>query len=134
MGNEETRFKPGNNANPLGSNAHDPEKKAVKLAMKKLTAALVEEIVKDVLLVHPEKLGEENARDASVLKAWIAKAAEKGANSGDLGPLLQLLDRSVGTVKQKVEVTNKPAERTVEELEAELKLVQAKLGNTETAT
>jgi hypothetical protein len=98
---EGRRIKKGQVLNPIGANAHDP----VKRAIKKLTTKHLEEIVTTILLVPPEQLKKEADSDPTVMKTWIASAALVGIKKGDLTFFNSLIDRIHGRVKQRVELT-----------------------------
>lgn len=73
-----------------------------------------------IIMVEPEKLTAEVNKNPSVLKLWIAKVAEKGMLNGDLGPLLSILDRVVGKVKEPPQEIVHKTEMTDEELREEI--------------
>ena len=97
--------------NPIGANAHNKEKKAIK----KLTE---DELVDSMTYVlQGGKLGE-----------WLSAVVEKGIERGDMSALNALLDRVVGKVKDKVHMTV-AKEMTDEELIAEARELTKKLEN-----
>lgn len=95
------RFKKGEVHNPKGAAAHDP----IKRIIKKLTVPQLEEVIGLVLFSPPEKLKEEAEKDPTILKTWIAAAAMTGIKKGDLTHLTSLIDRVVGRVKERIEVS-----------------------------
>ena len=104
------KFKKGNRANPKGAAAHSP----VKRQFKKLTEAQLKEMMNLILFTPPEQLQAEVDKNPSVLKSWIASAAAKGLQKGDIGPLLQILERVVGKVKDVSEVEHKGIIKNIE--------------------
>jgi hypothetical protein len=109
------KFKPGNNNNPLGARAHNP----VKKYFKRLTEDQLQEVMELMLFTHPSKLKDlQIDYDTTTLKAWIAAAAIKGINEGELGPLMAILDRVLGRIKERVEIStpNPVSQLTDEEL------------------
>lgn len=97
------KFKKGQVGNPEGGRVHNK----VKREFKRLTQEQLREIMILILYTHPERLEDElkNA-DTTVLKAWIAAAAVKGINNGDISTLNSLLDRVVGKVEDKLDLTS----------------------------
>ena len=89
------KFRKGNNANPLGGAAHNPEKKKIK----KLTEDQLVEVMNLILTSDHKSLNDIIAENPTVLKTWIASAVHKGIKRGELGPLLAILERVVGKVK-----------------------------------
>lgn len=117
------RFAPGNNANPRGARAHNP----VKKEFKRLTEQQLREVMELILDTHPDKLEElKTHMHTTTLKAWIAQAALKGLESGDMGPLLAILDRVLGRIKERVEISTvkdmSDEELTAKAIELEQKL------------
>lgn len=96
------RFQKGKSGNPLGAAAHNKEHKALRrLATNEITelgtllldgnVTAIVEAVKD-----PE---------SSALKVWMGKIIAKGIEKGDPQSLSIILDRVVGKVKERVELS-----------------------------
>lgn len=127
---EKYRFKKGRSGNPLGGKLHNPELRAIK----RLTAQEVAEIGALILSKNYKALKRiaEDARSndhakASVLKTWIATVAMKGIAKGDAHALDVLLNRLIGRVKEKIELTGDdggPIRTRVEALSKEEKLAE----------
>lgn len=103
-----SRFKPGQSGNPLGGKLHNPELRAIK----RLTAHEVAEIGTLIISKNLTKLRAivKDAKDNpdskhSGLKSWIAMVAIKGISKGDAHALDVLLNRLVGKVKERIELT-----------------------------
>lgn len=103
-----TPIKKGQVLNPLGGAAHSP---AVKL-IRRLTAAEVAELGTLLLTRNIEKLRDidfdaDNNPDSkhSALKAMIAKSCIVAYRKGDFGTVDAILNRLIGKVKEKVELT-----------------------------
>lgn len=95
------QFKPGNTANPLGAGAHNQELKKVR----KLSLAEVEEMASLVLDANKQKIQEIIANpDSSALRLMIAAVANK-AIAGDTMAMNAILDRVIGRVAEKVQLT-----------------------------
>lgn len=109
-------FLPGNNMNPRGARAHNP----VKKEFKKLTEEQLKEIMELILKTNPFELPDIVKNSDTVLKAWIGQAALMGMNNGDLGPLLSIIDRVLGRIKERVEISRPACDMTVEEIDAEI--------------
>lgn len=102
------KFQPGQSGNPLGGRLHNPELRAIK----RLTAHEVAEIGSLIVSKNLSKLRAivKDARDNpdskhSGLKSWIAMVAIKGISKGDAHALDVLLNRLIGKVSDKVQVT-----------------------------
>lgn len=95
------RIQPGEVRNPRGAGAHDP----IKKALKKLTVHELESVIGLILFSDPSQLKAESERDPTILKTWIASAALTGIKKGDLTHLTHLIDRVVGRVKERVEIS-----------------------------
>lgn len=94
-------------ANPEGGRAHDPIKKEIK----RMASVDVKEIL-TILLEHPlwsvKRIADD--KNEKVITRWFAKAvvhnlSKKNGSSVDLGPLDRILDRAIGPVSSKVELT-----------------------------
>lgn len=89
--------------NPIGARAHDPQKKA----LRKLTHAQVAEVASLILDGDIDALNEVvKDKTSTPLKIWLASVAMKGIQKGDMATLSMLLDRVVGKVKEKVDLSN----------------------------
>ena len=96
-------IKKGDVLNPRGAASHNPDLKAVR----RMTHDDVSEVGQLIVEGNIEKL--KSAKDdpsSSVLKVWFCSVAIKAIDRGDAGALSVLLDRIVGKVKEKVEVTS----------------------------
>jgi hypothetical protein len=124
--------------NPLGGGAHDPNKKA----MRRLTQAQVAEVASMILsgrvedleaIVGNKQKGIPADANASPLKLWFATCALRGITKGDVGILDIFLNRTVGKVKDKLELTGEdggPIEfsnMTKEQIEKELAELESKM-------
>jgi hypothetical protein len=118
------RFKPGNNANPLGGNAHNP----VKRQLKKITTETLAQVFNEMLAVEPSKIHEVVNNEPTVLKNYIASCIQKGMAKGDIGPLMTLLERMVGKVKENVQIESKSisVQMTPEQVEEAMRRVNDK--------
>ena len=116
-------FPKGNNLNPLGAGAHDKEKKQ----LKQLTEVQLKEIMTMILTADITSVSAvlKNPK-STTLQVWLASAAVKAINKGEVGPLQFLLDRLLGKVKDKVEhsVVNSYESMTDEQLNDEIAKLQ----------
>lgn len=97
-----TRFKKGNNANPLGGKLHDPEIRAIK----RLTQDELKEVGTLVVKGDIEalkKLKEDSK--CSVLQAMVASVAIRIISKGDMQALDVLLNRLIGKVKDELDMS-----------------------------
>jgi len=95
-------IKPGQVLNPRGGGAISPETRAIR----SLTAEHLKDIADLILEGNVEKLKEiVTDPSSSVLRVWLAKAAATAIQKGDLGPLEVILNRSIGKVKEKVDLS-----------------------------
>ena len=99
------KFEKGRAYNPRGGAAHDPIKKMIK----KLTTQELESVI-DILLRRNREKMEFIVKDpqSSVLQIWICSIALHGIKRGDATALNALLDRCIGRVKDRVEVSGAP--------------------------
>lgn len=105
-------IKPGQVLNPIGGRAHSPEKKA----LKKLTTEHLKEVADIILEGNLEKLKAlVTDPNTSVLKVWIAKAAATAIQKGDINTLETILNRSIGKVKEKVDLSSDGFKVIIEE-------------------
>lgn len=96
------QFKKGKSGNPLGGKIHNKELKAIR----RMTQEDVAEIGQLILEGNLEKLAAvKEDKAASVLKVWFCSVAIKAISKGDAAALSVILDRIVGRVKEKLEVT-----------------------------
>lgn len=95
-------FEPGNRANPLGAGAHNPDLKRVRHltqeAVADMGAMILEQNLDALRAIKDDPT-------APVLKVWFAAIAVRAISKGDATALGPVLDRIVGRVKEKVEVT-----------------------------
>ena len=112
------RFKKGQSGNPLGGQMHDK----IKKEFKHLTEQQLKEVMELILLTRPDKIKEEIEKKPTVLKTWLASAASKGISRGDIGPLMQIVDRVIGKVKERIEITNGLSD---EDLQKEIERLRA---------
>lgn len=120
-------FVKGQVANPIGANAHNP----VKREFKRLTRQQLREVMTLILRSHPDQLEEaRTSPNTTVLKAWIAEAAIRGIENGDLGPLMSIIDRVQGTVEQRWKVKVDPISKlSDEEIQKEIERLRKINGN-----
>ena len=97
-----TQFKPGNNANPLGGKAHNPELKA----LKKVTHETVKEIIDVALNGTLEDLQEiAKNKKSTALQVGIATSLAKAIQKGDMNTLGAIITRLCGEAPKKIDVT-----------------------------
>lgn len=92
----------GVSGNPNGARAHDPVKKQVK----KLTSKEVEQVIGLIMdnnIRGLKKIGKDPT--SSVLKVWVASIAARAIHKGDSYALNMILDRAIGRVKEKFEIS-----------------------------
>lgn len=80
----------------------------IKKTLKRLTETEVADAV--FLIIEQDREGLERIRDSrnySALEIWIASIALKGIAKGDMSALDGLLNRAIGKVKEKLELTGK---------------------------
>ena len=112
---KKNQWKKGQSGNPRGGNSHS---KVVR-QVKRLTMDEVADLASMVILKNRDELRAVLLnKNTSVLKAWFAAVAVKGIAKGDHAALGALLDRVVGKVKDKVEVTGDAAAPLYARLEA----------------
>lgn len=113
-------IKPGQVLNPRGAGAHDP-------TLKKLRRLTSDELahVATTLLKKKKEVVDQVADDpeASSLAVWIARIIQTGTDAGNVGKLDTLLNRLMGKVSDKVDLTVKRPYETMsrEQIEAEIK-------------
>lgn len=100
-----TRFKPGNNANPIGGAAHSPELRAFKrlthLEFAEIGQLIIEkDLMKLEEFVRAAKLPNSGI---SALQVWVASIAIKGIKEGDCTRLDSIMNRVIGKVSERVE-------------------------------
>lgn len=97
-----TMFRPGVSGNPEGARAHDPLKKA----LKRITQPEVHDVMAMILGCDLEGLqAVTKDKNSSVLRVWVASAAVKAINKGDLGALEILLNRLHGKPQERVKLS-----------------------------
>lgn len=126
------KFKKGQSGNPQGGRLHDPFTRMIK----RLTSAEVAEvggliIKKNITalksIIEDAKMNPDSKHSA--LKVWISTIAIKGITKGDAHALDVLLNRLIGKVKDRIELTGEEGgsvkmlvgAMTPEERERELK-------------
>ena len=88
--------------NPIGGNAHNPEVRMVR----KLTNEQVIELSTIILEGNPQKLRDVmNDKSSTVLQVAIASALNKAIIRGDMAAVNALLDRILGKVKDRVDIS-----------------------------
>lgn len=93
-------FKKGEVHNPIGQNAHDPVKKAIK----KLTQEQLAEVIETILSGTPDDLKKLwQGKDATILQMIVAKAVTKAMERGDWSVPNALLERVLGKVPEKID-------------------------------
>lgn len=104
---EATKWKPGEVPNPTGIN-QDPRLKKIK----KLTTEEVVEVGSFILsnnIVALQKIADDAITNPdsehSALKVWIARVVVAGAKKGDAKALESVLDRLIGKVAQKMDLS-----------------------------
>ena len=97
-----TQFKKGNNANPIGSNAHNQELKA----LKKITHETVKEIIDVALngtLADLKAIAEDPT--SSALQVGLATSLANAIKKGDFGVLSAIITKLTGEMPKKVDIT-----------------------------
>lgn len=112
-------FVKGKSGNPEGSRAHKPEKRA----LRNLTEQELSKVMNLVLFSTPAQLQEAVNQNPTVLKATIASALAKGIKNGDLTNLMILVDRLLGRVKERLEISR--GGMSEDELDTELTRIRA---------
>ena len=97
-GSEKTRFKPGQSGNPAGR-AKDPQELHL---IKQLTKREFSLLLNKILQCDPDKLKDFKG---SVLEMWLAAGATKAIKTGDYSRLEFLINRLIGKVPDKLEVS-----------------------------
>lgn len=96
------QFKKGQSGNPEGARAHDP----MKRALKKLTAAKLHDIFAIVFNSSKEELAKLAADPKlDLLTLWVVNSALKGNKDKSYHLLDSMLNRAIGPVTAKVELT-----------------------------
>lgn len=100
---EGKRFKPGQSGNPRGMIPTSPEVKYVR----KITSQALEEIGDLILSSDKDKLRSISEDETeSVIRRIYAKAATNAMTKGDLVNLEMILNRVIGKVREKVDVSS----------------------------
>lgn len=96
-------FKPGQSGNPNGRPKLTEEQKAVR----KITNESLEDIA-DLILNHdkPALISLANSLTEPAIRVIYAKAAVNAMTKGDVGTLETILNRLVGPVKAKLQLSN----------------------------
>ncbi len=102
----QTRFRPGNRANPRGASAHDPTWKAMNLTKNELLGSL--NLVARGSVADLKNVAQDP--NAPAIHAMIASVVDRIIEKGDAHAFDLLLNRLVGKVKDEVHVdeTSKP--------------------------
>lgn len=101
-GDKGKRFKPGESGNPNGRPPTSPEVKA----LRKLTSEYIEEIGDLILMQDWAKLQEiANSQDVPPIQRIYAKALVMAERKGDTAALEQFLNRVVGKVREKLDMS-----------------------------
>jgi Family of unknown function (DUF5681) len=98
-------FKPGQSGNPKGRPVFSPESKEIRALSHQSVAEMGSMVLKgDIEGIQAI------AKDtkATVLKVWMASIIVKAINRGDVTVLNAFLDRVVGKVKERVQITGDP--------------------------
>lgn len=117
-------FLPGQSGNPKGRPPDSPEIKA----LKKLTKGELAVLLNKVLQSKPEDL---KTFKGTVLELWLAAGATKAIQTGDYSRLEFLINRLIGKVPDKLEVSEidsvsdeellKMAENAIQSMKEKLK-------------
>jgi Family of unknown function (DUF5681) len=103
MARSKTTWKKGQSGNPNGQ----PRVPIKIKEIRKLTLKEYCELVDKFIHASPQELKEMvNDPDATVLELYIANIVKKGIEGGDTNRLSFLLDRLIGPVKQKLDMTS----------------------------
>jgi len=107
----------GQSGNPAGAKAHDP----LKRALKRITQPEVHDVMTMILGCDLEGLqAVTKDKSSSVLRVWVASAAVKAINKGDLGALEILLNRLHGKPQERVKLSGSIDSETTKEKVAAL--------------
>lgn len=100
-----TQFKPGNNANPLGANAHDP----VAKALRKITKETLNEVIELALNANTSELNRiYQDPETPALKKILCGVIADACKDKTLSSLERLLERLIGKVPTDVTSGGKP--------------------------
>lgn len=106
------RFQPGESGNPNGRPPTTPEVKA----LRKITAQSLEEIGDLILSGNKAKLQEvANSQTEPAIRVIYAKAACNAMLKGDVTTLELILNRVVGKVKEKVDLSGEGFKIVIED-------------------
>lgn len=103
-------FKPGQSGNPAGKPPMPPELKAIKA----LTPGFVKMIIAKFARMSKEEMGQLLMKPPgsegapNMMEIMIGSIVAKAAQDGDYSRLNFLLDRSIGKVKEQVDITVAP--------------------------
>lgn len=121
------KFKPGNNANPLGAGAHDP----VKKMLKRLTSEELKDIASLLLSGNVKELAHvRRSSSSSGIRAMVAGLALRAIRQGDANAFETLLARLMGKVENKVQLSGEvstPIRNYMDMTEAERASIRAEL-------
>lgn len=114
------RFQKGQSGNPEGARRHNQEVKV----LRRLTHGELAHVA--TTLLKKKKEGVDQIADdpeASALAVWIARIIQTGADAGNGAKLDTILNRLIGKVSDKVDLTVKRpyADMSIEQIQAEVK-------------
>lgn len=119
-------FKKGNCANPLGARAHNP----MLRALRSISAKMLVEIVDDIITSPRYELERIfNDPETPAAKALIIRSVLDGIEAGSFEKLEQLLNRTIGPVSKKVDLSVGAAPGQVLEDKEKVKALLAELDN-----
>lgn len=96
-----TRFKPNNNANPLGSAAHDPFKRELKKLTMLELSEIVQLIMRSTLKELARKIKDE---ELPALHAVYVRAVLDAAEDGNVEKVNLILERVFGKTAQVIHI------------------------------
>ena len=99
---EGRRFKTGNKANPKGAGAHNPALKALR-RMTQADLADIGQLILESNLSELERIKDDPA--TSALRVMMCAIALKAARNGDSWAMEAILNRIIGKVQDKVQIT-----------------------------
>ena len=104
------KFVKGQIANPLGGAAHDP----LKRELKRITNVMFCDVIDALLRGNLEALSLiANDTSAPALKVGVARAIFNAAKTGDWSTLEKIIERIVGKLPDKVEVTGTAMQQVI---------------------
>lgn len=121
-----TRFKPGQSGNPAGRKKLPPEIQAIN----SLTPEYVKKIISKFSQMSKEemgtflRLGPDDPGGPNMMEIMIGSIVAKAAQDGDYTRLNFLLDRSIGRVKETIDVSLAPRINYQTTMEADGRMLQ----------